>query len=95
MSPRTWGSGTESEPRIRRWKRKEGTVTASGRAAMSNLHLKLNPPSLWDPDKDLLSALTFSPCLGTSLAAAGRAKERGCLWLSRSKIHKLPLSECV
>lgn len=25
MSPRTWGSGTEPEPRIRRWRRREGT----------------------------------------------------------------------
>ncbi|KAM7397530.1 hypothetical protein PAMA_005705 [Pampus argenteus] len=42
MSPRTWGSGTEPEPRIRRWRRREGTARASRRAAMSNLHL---PPT--------------------------------------------------
>lgn len=95
MSPRTWGSGTEPEPRIRRWRRREGTARASRRAAMSNLHLKLNPASLWDPDRDLLSVLTFSPGLGTTLAAAAARRGGGGFWLSGSKIHKVSLSESV
>lgn len=69
MSPRTWGSGTEPELHIRRWRRREGTTTASRQAAMSDLHLKLNPASPRDPDRDFLSGPATG--LGTTRAAAG------------------------
>lgn len=75
MSPRTWGSGTEPEPHIRRWGRREGTTTASRQAAMSDLHLKLNPA--FPPGTQIETSYLVQPLAWERLGQQHRAEGRG------------------
>lgn len=94
MSPRTWGLGTEHEPHIRRWRRREGTARASRQAAKSNLHLKLNLPPYGTQIKTSYLCSPSLPGLGNDSQQQQR-RQGGHLWLIRSEIYKLSLRQRI
>lgn len=94
MSPRTWGSGTEHELHIRRWRSREGTARASRRAAMSNLHLKLNPPPYGTQIKTSYLCSPSLPGLGNnSSSSKDDMVGGGYRWVISSEIYKLCLRQ--